>query len=148
MKRGWGVALAASALALLFGLGQPAFAASRATSSGIEAHGWYFGEGSSDTATFKIEFACTARGTVPLAAVGIDSCKLYRRTATGWQYLASAEPRTVPGAAVATASTYDLPMSKLAGLRVCWRDHALTVSGSQFLSASGCQTTAEIPPQV
>ena len=106
---------------------------------GLEASGHVVRAPQAVGGTYKVEFGCEAHGTVPLAATGIDSCALYRRTPTGWRKLASAEPRKgVPGQAAATVGTYDLPAAKLSTLRVCWRANGLTRDGSEFISNSGC----------
>jgi hypothetical protein len=88
---------------------------------------------------YKVVFACEAHGTVPMASTGIEYCNLYRRTATGWQKLAAAQPRKgVPGDASASVGTYDLPVRYLASLRACWKANGMTLQGSTFVSNSGC----------
>ena len=107
--------------------------------NGVEASGHVLRSPQAIGGTYKVEFGCEAHGTVVLSAVAIDACDLYRRTPTGWRKVASAEPRTgVPGQAAATVGTYDLPVSKLSSLRVCWRANGLTRDGSRFVSDSGC----------
>ena len=91
------------------------------------------------TGPYKVAFACEAHGRVALSATGIESCNLYRQTATGWEKLASAQPRKgVPGSAAATVGTYNLPIRNLSSLKVCWKANGMTVQGSTFVWNTGC----------
>ena len=130
------VALAVSAgaaLSLMIAAG-PARAA-----NGLEASARLVRSSQKVSGTYKVVFACEAHGTVLLAATGIEACDLYRRTPTGWKKLASAEPRKgVPGQAAATVGSYNLPVTHLTPLRVCWKANGLTRNGSKFIWNTGC----------
>jgi hypothetical protein len=139
MKRSWGAVLSAGALGImLYAAGPSAMAASSPALAGNPQTVAVVG---SLTDPAQIAFTCEVHGTVPLAAISVNTCKLYRRTATGWQFLASGPQEALPGQAVATGGRYELPAAKLSSLKLCWSATALTRS-NQFVSASGCQISS------